>query len=66
MCDYTDGFIVLAYRKTFYYFDVREHLLDENLPNELTQEITIEEEKVRMIPLRENKKIICFPEMNSD
>ena len=65
MMDYLDSFIVIAFRHIIYYFDVSEYLLKDD-DTELAKEVVISEEEIRCIKVKETKKIISFPELNSD
>ena len=64
MCDFVDGFIVVAYRQIIYYFDIRNDIITD--PEKLNVEVEIPAHLIRKIPVRKNKKVICFQELNTE
>ena len=65
MLDYLDDHLILAYRHTIYYVNVSDHLLAYDAVE--YQKVTdIREEDIKNIKLKDTKKILCFPELNSE
>ena len=59
--DLLDGFIIMAYRNLFIYFDVTEYLDKQE-----EREVRIDESSVFTVEVKQDKRVICLQEIQQE